>query len=158
MDKVRKYSIEAVIILAIIYTIFFSSSWSGKGIANKFESFIILFIIFLLSVLIKFAWPQTYNKLYARIFTVISKTRSSSLLNKIIVNSLFGLILMVILSFFELITTYIFSGTPLVVGFPYPLYSFTTNKIILSGILLNLTLYSLLIYFISRIIFESENS
>lgn len=157
MEKIRKYPVEIVVILAIFYTIFFSSSWSGSGLINKLNSMIIVFLIFSITVLTRYAWPAVYESVKRKVLYILSKANSSFFLYKIIVYSVIGSTLIFSLSFLEFFTTLIFFGEPLVIGFPYPFYAVASNHVLFVGMFLDVTLYSLLIYLVTRIIFESKD-
>lgn len=158
MERIRNYPLEAIIILAIFYSIFFSSSWSGTGLINKMNSLFIVLLIFIIILLVRFAWPESYQKIKQRAFLFISRIYSSTKFLNFGIYPVLGTMLIFMLVFLEFFTTFIFFGEPVVLGFPYPIYSLGTGQILFFGFFLDLTLYSLLIYLIARIVFETKKN
>ena len=156
MKKIRNHPVGTLLLLVVFYAIFLSSSWSGIGLINKTSSLIVIIGSLLHIFLIRFSWPVKYNtlkkKLVSRLLIDKKSISFRKILNYIIASSL----LVFVVTIIEYLVTLIFFGTPVYVGYPYPIYSFSVYRFLVFGYLMDVILYSLLLNLIINIFLKDQ--
>jgi len=156
MKRIRNHPVGTLLLLVIFYSIFLSSSWSGTGLVNKASSLIVIIGSLFLILLIRFSWPEKYKTFSKILVNQLSTDKKSISFRKIFNYIIASSLLVIVVTLVEYLVTLIFFGTPVYVGYPYPIYSFSVQRFLVFGYLMDMILYSLTLNLIINIFLKDQ--
>jgi hypothetical protein len=161
MKYLSKYPFESLVFLSLVYyqaIIFFLEP---IPFSQKISYLLINIVFFIVILLFGVAFRNYLNNFGQIIFSVFisGKFAKLNIFSKFVRIFLLSFLPLIISSLVEYLLTFLFttSGT-ITVGFPLPVYSFSASKLLISNFLVNITLFSSIIYFLGYSITHNSNN
>ena len=149
----KKHPFELVLILVLFYAIS-RSGWSGPGLLSKLTTAALLLA---LVAMIRFAWEEKTALIRSKILSLIKSSGKQARIKTILIFTLLGVVFTLVEAALELVIFLAWKGHfPVVIGFPYAVYSFSVYRFLYYNIFLDTVLNASILYLISLCLTREE--